>query len=378
MPPRKTARTTASVCGSRGLAALLAFVLVLGGAAVPAARADLPDDEKERLFRAQYDQAESEYNAKNYQAAVPRLQAAFAIEPLPQILFNIAQAYRKLFLYSDARVYYELYRSTAKDIPQPEQASLDRHIAEMRELERASQTPKVIEKTKFLLLRSEKPPPRWLRPVGLAAGITGLGALGGGIAIQHRMAYQGEYFLARYGAEATRSAPPIRKMLAAGLHVGGGTDATRVASYNPWVGLSWLVTGRTVGGLELNRPEDRLSRHEALRLYTRANGWFSGEHGQKGVLAPGYFGDLAVLSEDYFGVPEERIRSIESVLTVVGGRIVHAAQEFGGLAPPLPPASPSWSPPASFGGYGGAAARARQQAARAAPPLFGGCSCAVF
>lgn len=183
MPPRKTARTTASVCGSKGLAALLAFVLVLGGTAVPAARADLPDDEKERLFRAQYDQAESEYNAKNYQAAVPRLQAAFAIEPLPQILFNIAQAYRKLFLYSDARVYYELYRSTAKDIPQPEQASLDRHIAEMRELERASQTPKVIEKTKFLLLRSEKPPPRWLRPVGLAAGITGLGALGGGIAL---------------------------------------------------------------------------------------------------------------------------------------------------------------------------------------------------
>ncbi|MFO0576419.1 MAG: amidohydrolase [Polyangia bacterium] len=203
-------------------------------------------------------------------------------------------------------------------------------------------------------------------------------ALGGGIAIQHRMAYQGEYFLERYGAEATRSAPPVKKMLAAGLHVGGGTDATRVASYNPWVGLSWLVTGRTVGGLELNRPEDRLSRHEALRLYTRANGWFSGEDGHKGVLAPGYYGDLAVLSEDYFSVPEQRIRSIESVLTAVGGRIVHAAQEFGGLAPPLPPASPSWSPPASFGGYGSAAARARQQAARATPPLFGGCSCAVF
>jgi hypothetical protein len=203
-------------------------------------------------------------------------------------------------------------------------------------------------------------------------------ALGGGIAIQHRMAYQGEYFLERYGAEATRSAPPIRKMLAAGLHVGGGTDATRVASYNPWVGLAWLVTGRTVGGLELNRPADRLDRHEALRLYTRANGWFSGEHGQKGVLAPGYYGDLAILSEDYFSVPEERIRSIESVLTAVGGRIVHAAQEFGGMAPPLPPASPSWSPPASFGGYGGAAPSASPAPRRASAPLFGGCSCAVF
>ncbi len=183
MPPRKPGRTTASACGSSRLAGLLALVLILVGGALPAAHADPAEDEKERLFRAQYDQAESDYNARNYQAAVPRLQAAFAIEPLPQILFNIAQAYRKLFLYSDARVYYELYRSTVKDIPQAEQASLERHIAEMRELERAAQTPKVIEKTKFLLLRSEKPPPRWLRPVGLAAGLTGLGGLAGGIAL---------------------------------------------------------------------------------------------------------------------------------------------------------------------------------------------------
>lgn len=205
-------------------------------------------------------------------------------------------------------------------------------------------------------------------------------ALGGGIAIQHRMAYQGEYFLARYGAEATRRAPPIQRMLRAGLNVGGGTDATRVASYNPWVGLAWLVTGKTVGGLVLNQDEDRLSREQALRLFTRNNGWFSGEHGKKGVLAPGYYGDLAVLSDDYFSVPEEHIRSIESVLTVVGGKIVHGAQEFGGLAPPLPPASPTWSPPATFGGYGGAMARAiRRASSRSArSPLLGGCSCAVF
>src|SRR5262249_41896917 len=150
---------------------------------------------------------------------------------------------------------------------------------------------------------------------------------------------------------ATRRAPPVRRMLSAGLKVGGGTDATRVASYNPWVGLSWLVTGRTVGGLALNKEADRLTREEALRLYTRDNGWFSGEEGHKGVLAPGYYGDLAVLSEDYFTVPEDRIRSIASVLTIVGGKVVHATEEFGGLAPPPIPASPSWSPPARFGGY---------------------------
>ncbi len=61
-------------------------------------------------------------------------------------------------------------------------------------------------------------------------------ALGGGISIQHRMAYQGEYFLQRYGAEKAAQSPPIQKMLAAGLPVGAGTDATRVASYNPATG----------------------------------------------------------------------------------------------------------------------------------------------
>ncbi len=67
-------------------------------------------------------------------------------------------------------------------------------------------------------------------------------ALGGGIAVQHRMAYQGDDFIERYGAKAAEATPPIARMLAAGVPVGGGTDATRVASYNPWVALWWLVT----------------------------------------------------------------------------------------------------------------------------------------
>ncbi len=93
-------------------------------------------------------------------------------------------------------------------------------------------------------------------------------ALGGGIAIQHRMAYQGEYFLARYGREQTRRTPPIKRMLELGIPVGAGTDATRVASYNPWVSLYWLVTGRTVGGAQLYDESNRLDRLEALRLWT--------------------------------------------------------------------------------------------------------------
>ncbi len=196
--------------------------------------------------------------------------------------------------------------------------------------------------------------------------------LGGGIAIQHRLAYQGEYFVARYGEEAARHAPPIKRMLAAGVRVGGGTDATRVASYNPWVGLWWLVTGKTVGGTTLNTPDDRLSRDRALRLYTCNNDWFLGTPGEVGTLGEGKLADLIVLSEDYFEVPEDRIRHIESQLTLVGGRVVHASGEFGGLAPPPPPVSPGWGP-ASLGGYDAAVPTASAQRR-----LRSGCACAVF
>ena len=169
-------------------------------------------------------------------------------------------------------------------------------------------------------------------------------ALGGGIAIQHRMAFQGEYFVERHGRYAAEATPPVAQMLLAGAPVGGGTDATRVASYDPWVALYWLTTGRTVGGLSLYGEENLLDRETALRLWTHGSAWFSGEDGVKGTLAPGRYADLAVLSADYLGVPPEEIRSIESVLTIVGGRVVHGSGDFARLAPPLPPASPGWSP----------------------------------
>ena len=178
-----------------------------------------------------------------------------------------------------------------------------------------------------------------------------IAALGGGIAIQHRMAFQGEYFAERYGVEATAATPPIQAMLAAGLPVGGGTDATRVASYNPWVSLWWLVSGRTVGGLEMYPPANRLDRETALRLWTEGSAWFSSEAGRKGRIAQGQLADLVVLSEDYMTVDEPRIRHIESLLTMVGGKVVHGADGYQGMAPPLPPAAPDWSPVGYYGGY---------------------------
>jgi len=112
-------------------------------------------------------------------------------------------------------------------------------------------------------------------------------ALGGGIAVQNRMAFQGEYFVNRYGAKQAERTPPIRRMLELGVPVGAGTDATRVSSYNPFVSLHWLITGQTVGGATLYPARNRLDRMEALRLYTVGSSWFSSEDGKKGSIAPG-------------------------------------------------------------------------------------------
>jgi hypothetical protein len=136
-----------------------------------------------------------------------------------------------------------------------------------------------------------------------------------------------------------------------GIPVGAGTDATRVASYNPWVSLYWLAAGKTVGGMPLYPEANRLDRTEALRRYTLGSAWFSGEEDKKGAIASGQLADLAVLSADYFSVPEEEIKGIESVLTLVGGNVVYGAGEFTGLAPAPLPVLPDWSPVATYGGY---------------------------
>ena len=141
--------------------------------------------------------------------------------------------------------------------------------------------------------------------------------LGGGIAVQHRMAFQGEYFVERYGAAAAERTPPIRRMLEMGVPVGAGTDATRVASYNPWVSLAWLVTGKTLGGLTLYPAANRLDRESALRLWTEANTWFSTEQGKKGqIKRRASLPTSRCSSDDYFSVPDDAIQDITAVLTV--------------------------------------------------------------
>lgn len=192
-------------------------------------------------------------------------------------------------------------------------------------------------------------------------------ALNGGIAVQCRMAFQGEYFMDRYGKEAAEHTPPIKKMLDMGIPVGAGTDATRVASYNPWVSLYWMTTGKTVGGAEMYKDSNILDREQALRLYTQGSSWFSSEEGKKGAIAPGQFADLSILTDDYFSVDDEEIKSIESVVTVVDGKVVYATGDYNDCAPAAIPVLPEWSPVAVFGGYGAPLDVAK--AARAGVPI---------
>lgn len=207
-----------------------------------------------------------------------------------------------------------------------------------------------------------------------------IAALGGGIAVQHRMAYQGEYFVERYGAVAAEATPPVKKILDSGVKTSAGTDATRVASYNPWVSLSWLVTGRTVAELRITPQRNCLDRETALRMWTENVTWFSNEEGRKGRIEVGQFADLIVPDRDYFTCAEAEMADIASELTLVGGKIVYASSDFAALdkaAPP--PAMPDWSPVRSFGGYGAWADKGPARAARMQAAQFCGCtnSCGV-
>ena len=154
------------------------------------------------------------------------------------------------------------------------------------------------------------------------ADIQRMKRLGMGATIQSRQVIQSELMKQAWG-EAVSSAPPVKKMLAIGLPVGAGTDATVVTPYHPFTTLWWLVTGKDWGGRAVR--QDRLNREEALRLHTMGSAWFSFDEKNKGSIEPGKLADLVVLTDDYLTVPEDKIRDISSVMTIVGGRVVYEA-----------------------------------------------------
>jgi predicted amidohydrolase YtcJ len=152
--------------------------------------------------------------------------------------------------------------------------------------------------------------------------------LGGGIAVQDRMALTGERSVELWGMDKARNAPPLRTMIESGITVGAGTGAFRSSNYSPMLSLWWLITGKTVGGSTIRNQSQNLTREEALRLYTIGSAWFTFDEGRKGSIEVGKLADLVVLNGDYLTVSADQIRSLESMLTMVGGRIVYAVEPF--------------------------------------------------
>ncbi|MEL7012313.1 MAG: amidohydrolase [Pseudomonadota bacterium] len=173
--------------------------------------------------------------------------------------------------------------------------------------------------------------------------------LGGGIALQNRLQFQAEDFANLYGKEALGKTPNFRAILDLGVPVGGGTDATRVTSYNPWFSIQWMSTGLSRGGMPMYGDDNLLTREEALRIWTTGSSWFTGDQGRKGAITEGQLADFAVLDRDYFAVTDAEIARLQSVLTVLGGEVVHGKNEFAVHdLRHTPPVSPDWSPVITF------------------------------
>jgi len=142
-----------------------------------------------------------------------------------------------------------------------------------------------------------------------------LKALGGGLSLT------GWRYLA---GTSEQNGPPFRMILDNGIHVGMSSDGMQIAPMNPWLHMYYATTGLNVRQALINAGQ-QITRQEVLKLYTANNGWFLREEGQIGTIEPGKLADVVVLSDDYFTVPDEKVKKIQSVLTVVGGMIVHDA-----------------------------------------------------
>jgi predicted amidohydrolase YtcJ len=177
--------------------------------------------------------------------------------------------------------------------------------------------------------------------------------LGGGIALDTKMALHGDGFIKTHGREKALKTPRLRQLVESGISLAMTTDAFRAATFNPWVGISWMVSGKSVSGSEVLAEDNRLSRAEALKLFTSGPAWFMNAEAEMGMIAPGHLADFVLLDRDYFTVPEEQIKNISSVLTVMDGRVVFGAQDYNALVPRLPEIVPAWSPVKYFGGYYG-------------------------
>jgi hypothetical protein len=179
-----------------------------------------------------------------------------------------------------------------------------------------------------------------------------------------------DHYARKWGLGRASDAPPIGRIKQAGVPFACGTDANRAVSHNPWVAIHWMVTGKTVSGNKYNADRNLLDRTEALRAYTVGGAWLTREEDKKGTLEVGKLADLAILSDDYMSVPEERISRITALMTMVGGKVVYGSGAYAALAPEPPKMARDWLPAQKYPGYYQAAAleAERRYAAATAVP----------
>lgn len=158
---------------------------------------------------------------------------------------------------------------------------------------------------------------------GTEATFKRMKALGVGWAMQDAMYLDGDKALHRHGEKNLERMPPINTALKMGITIGAGTDAHRVADYNPFIALRWMLDGKSASGRKLRGNDEIPTRMQALKMYTSGSAWLAHDEHQRGTLEVGKLADLAVLSDDYLQVPIEKMASIHSKLTMVGGKIVH-------------------------------------------------------
>lgn len=148
--------------------------------------------------------------------------------------------------------------------------------------------------------------------------------LGMSAQIHSRPLIQGALMHKVHGEKAWEM-PPMRRIQDSGIHWGLGSDATAVATSNPFYTLWFAVTGKMIGGRKVNRQI--ITREEALIAHTRNNAHFAFREGDLGSIQKGKYADLLVLDRDYLTVPADSIKELKPVMTILGGRIVYDAKK---------------------------------------------------
>jgi predicted amidohydrolase YtcJ len=133
------------------------------------------------------------------------------------------------------------------------------------------------------------------------------------------------------GLAIGEATPPVKLAMKSGVMVVGGTDSTRIGEFNTWRAIEYQITGRAVGGSVQRRKDLGLTRQEALKLYTSNASWATFDEGQRGTLESGKLADLAILDQPYLTIAEDKIHTLKSQLTLVGGKVVHSTEPFSAV-----------------------------------------------